>query len=102
MTPFDLSVVISTVMQDFDYVRFEEEASTNNIAVKSTWEFCQLHLLWDVWLPDGTKRDVYFARKDNDKREGVPSGLGLEHVRQKKPIRLATYVLKLEPVKNES
>ena len=50
VTPFDfittdlfqVSFVISTVTQDFDYVRFEEEASTDNIAVKSTWEFCQL------------------------------------------------------------
>ena len=36
------SIVLGTVTQDFDYARFKEEASTDKIAGKSTWELLQL------------------------------------------------------------
>ena len=38
------SVVFDAVTQDLDYVRFEEEAPTDDIAVEPTWEFFQLLL----------------------------------------------------------
>ena len=75
------SIVLGTVTQDFDYARFEEEASTDDIAGESTWELLQLPLTWDVWLSHisiQTKRNAYSAQKDRNNREGAPSGL--EHV----------------------
>ena len=75
------SIVLGTVTQDFDYARFEEEASTDDIAGESTWELLQLPLTWDVWLSHisiQTKRNAYSAQKDRTNREGAPSGL--EHV----------------------
>ena len=89
-------VVFDAVTQDLVYVRFEEETSTDNIAVESTWEFFQLLLPWDVWIPHAailSKREIYFARKDGGKRDGMPSGL--EQVRQgwRRPTTLQRCVL---------
>ena len=44
-------VVFDTVTQDLGNVCFKEEASTDDIAAESTWEFFQLLLPWDVWIP---------------------------------------------------
>ena len=81
MDAYHASIVLRTVTQDFDYARFEEEASTDDIAGESTWELLQLPLTWDVWLSHTTiqtKRNAYSAQKDRNNREGAPSGL--EHV----------------------
>ena len=77
------SVVFDAVTQDLNYVRFEEEAPTDNIAVKSTWEFFQLLLSWDVWIPHTailSKTEIYFAREVSGEWEGRTSGL--EQTRQ--------------------
>ena len=61
------SVVFGTVTQDFDYTRFEEEASTDDIVNESIWELFRLLFPLDVWLPHATiqsKRNLYFAQKD--------------------------------------
>ena len=78
-------VVFDAVTQDLDYVRFEEEASTDDIADESTWEFFQLLLPWDVWIPHAatlSKREIHFAREDSGEREGMSSGL--EQVRHER------------------
>ena len=74
--PHQASVAINLVTQDINLVRSDEEGFTGNITGESTWESLQLLLPWDVWLPHATiqqKREVYYARKDEEQQEPRPS-----------------------------
>ena len=65
------SAANSTVTQDVVQSRLDEKGPSDEIAGESTWEYLQLRLTWDVWIPHISRiqiGQVYTARKDNEGR----------------------------------